>query len=644
MRSVLASAMVITMALCFLAGVILFGGVSPNVAAPMFALAFFAGLVWAIQIFLSPDAPWKKSPMNWPVVAVVAYAVVRYFTSPFEYDARIELFQIGLCALAYFIAANQFNRPIDRTLLLAVLAAVALAESAYAFWQFGAKSDAVLFWTRPEGYRGRGSGTYICPNNMAALLEMALGLIVARAALVHVRKVPLERFVLRKILLAYAALMAVGGIVITFSRTGWIVTVAGLLLFLFWGDWRPRLSWPRVAVVFAALGLMWLVASKFPPVRNYLIQSFTVRQTTDTRAVALRDPSMGGRLHMFTGTLKLIGERPVLGSGLGSWQWFYGKYKHPIIQSHPEHTHNEFLNLTSDYGLVGLLLMGTFIVGFYRHALAASAPALPAEQRAFAIGSAISISTVLAHSWFDFPFHIPANALLLAVIAGGTAAINDAQGRFVPMVMKPFARYSLASVLLLGCVTGAWLFGRTALAAHYSSLGSEAKLRFIADKSVALDYFSRAILLDPNNPEPHAKIGDIYRGQAAWRVGSEKMQERKQLALQAVDAYRHSIRLNSFQSDVLLRLGRACDLAGEDEEALKSYLRAVEVDPVNAYVHAALGRHYRDRGDLERAREAFNKSWALNTTSDLQAPFNLEELGPPPAAPVATNSPALAPR
>ena len=97
--------------------------------------------------------------MNWPVVAFLAYAVFRYFTSPFEHKARVELFQVGLCALVFFIAANQFQRPTHRTWLIACLIVVAVFESGFVLWQFATKSDAVFEWTRPEYYRGRGSGS-----------------------------------------------------------------------------------------------------------------------------------------------------------------------------------------------------------------------------------------------------------------------------------------------------------------------------------------------------------------------------------------------------------------------------------------------------------------------------------------------------
>src|SRR6185369_10218160 len=134
----------------------------------------------------------------------------------------------------------------------------------------------------------------------------------------------------------------------------------------------------------------------------------------DTKEIGLRDASIGGRIQLFAGTLKLIADRPVFGSGLGSWEWVYRKYKHPSIQDHPEHTHNEFLNLASDYGLIGFLLLLAFFVGFYRQSLLLSDARLSPEQRAFAVGSAISVPAVLVHSCFDFPLHIPANSVLLA--------------------------------------------------------------------------------------------------------------------------------------------------------------------------------------------------------------------------------------
>src|SRR5437867_7324794 len=144
MRNVLASAMVITMALCVSAGVIWFGAVTVDLAGPLYACAILLGLMWAGKLFFARAVSWKPSPLHLPVLVFAGYATVRYFTSPIEYDSRMELFQVWLLAFVYFVCAFNFYRTRDRTIIFAVLLALAFGESIYGFWQFGTKSDNVL--------------------------------------------------------------------------------------------------------------------------------------------------------------------------------------------------------------------------------------------------------------------------------------------------------------------------------------------------------------------------------------------------------------------------------------------------------------------------------------------------------------------
>jgi len=65
----------------------------------------------------------------------------------------------------------------------------------------------------------------------------------------------------------------------------------------------------------------------------------------------------------------------------------FQQYKEPgpALPTRPEYAHNDFLNLASDYGLVGFLIVVSVFVGFWRHALAVSKPGRPPEEQAFAI-------------------------------------------------------------------------------------------------------------------------------------------------------------------------------------------------------------------------------------------------------------------
>src|SRR5882672_1082211 len=114
MRNALAGTMVITMVLCIYAAVIAFAAVTPDFAAPAYALALLLALIWAGKLFGAKVVSWKHSPLHLAVVAFIGYAVARYFFSPLEYEARLDLIDICLCGLVYFIAASNFYRPRDR--------------------------------------------------------------------------------------------------------------------------------------------------------------------------------------------------------------------------------------------------------------------------------------------------------------------------------------------------------------------------------------------------------------------------------------------------------------------------------------------------------------------------------------------------
>jgi O-antigen ligase/Tfp pilus assembly protein PilF len=541
--------------------------------------------------------------LHWAVLSFVTYTVIRYFTSPFEYEARLELFQIGLCGLVYFIAANQFHHRRDRTFFVLALMILAVFESSLGMWQAFTQSDAVFHWQRP-GYTGRGSGTYICPNHLAGFLEMVLGLVVARAAIVRRESKSIERTVILKVLTIYVAAMTIMGILATLSRSGWAATLVGLLALVLLGDWRLRFSLPRLAVTLGVVAFMAFVLWNVDPIRNYLLKTFPVDSKTQT--VSLTDPTLGGRKLMWTATVGMIRDHPWLGVGIGAWQWTYQRYKDFHDMSETDYPHNDFLNLAADYGLIGFAIMLALFVCFFRHAWRIARRTESSEQRAFAVGAMISAISILVHSAFDFNLHIPANSLLLAAIMGFTVAIEDPRQRSVESPSSPLARYATGIALLAVCGVAIRFFIPTVLASHSAEEGESAK--WDTNYEEAFAYYRRASALDPLYPKPYIDMGDIYLSSARWRMTPAKQAERREFAHKAIESYERALTLNPTLAYVLVAKARAHELAGEDALALKSYEKAIEVAPFNAYAHHNLGGFYRDRGEDEKALEAFQKA------------------------------------
>lgn len=602
MRKILASAMAIAMALCLISAVVAFGGVAEENLAIPYALAILLTLMWAGKALFASKVSWVRSPLQLPVLGFAVYAVVRYFTSSLEYDSRIELFQVGLYTMVYFLAASNFYRSRDRQIILVALMGLAVAESIYGIWQFSTRSDMVLYMDRGQEYTGRASGTYICPNHFAGFLEMVLGLLLARVALRRARTRDIEGSTLQKVFIVYAALMTIVGIILTLSRGGWAATLAGLVLLMFWGEWRFRLVWPRIAVALIGIAALLLLTFKVDAVRDRFAQS--INKTSPGQ-----DLNFGGRLDTWKSTLGMISERPLLGSGPGTWKWFFPKHRSPQDQLEIDYAHQDVLHLISDYGFVGLALVLAIFSGFFWHVIRVSRSENTSEQRSFAVGSGIAVASILVHSWMDFNMHIPANALLLVTIMGMTMGIEVKGQERTRLKMNLVARIPLAVSLLFFAFAAVWYGVPTVLANRFNSLGLASKEVLYWDD--ALDYFRRAISYDSKFPDPHNWMGDIFSKQAVFRRDAA----REDAVRQAVDAFRQSLELNPRQTDIWLRLAFAYQLAGKNDEALAAYHKAIELDPNDSFVWLRLGTFYRHIGDIPRAREAIKKSYDLRPDS-----------------------------
>lgn len=619
-------AMHVLLALCLVTATLSYGAVTVRLAGPVYGLAVLLGLLWSALLFTSSTITWQQSPTHLPVACFVGYAFIRYFTSPIEYESRLDLIHVCLYALVYFLASSNFYRPRDRAILLVTLIALAFVESTYGVWQFATKAKTVLFETRPVQYQFRGGGTFFCPNHLAGFLELVLGLLVARFAIYRSVKDSVQKTVIQKVVLIYMALLVMAGIITSLSRAGWIAATLGLLSLLVWGEWRVRTLMLRVVVVVLTIGLFGLIAFNVNPVRDYVALTFA--GLDESKPIQLDDAGLGGRKHMWGATVKMIRDYPLWGTGPGTWQWFHLKYRDPRMVMHPEYAHSDVLNLASDYGLVGFALVVAIFACFFWHVVLLARRSNDSEQRSFAIGSAMGVTALLVHSWFDFNMHIPANALLLVTIMGFTVAMEDGHSRFKRVEMKPPLKYALATLLFLFFLAGGWLGGRTFLADRDTYKGNNARLSFSYDH--ALGHYQRAIEVDPKFAKPYAKMGDIYRTQSYFQIRPEWLAKRKKLAQQAIAAYQRSLTLNPYNSDVLVRLARSYELAGDDDAAFKTYQQALAIDPNNAFNHFRVGMFYRNSGDEKRAAEHFEKSRQLNWWSDQGSALNVEELRPKP--------------
>jgi O-antigen ligase len=624
LKSVFNTLLIGVVVLCLYAGTILFGGVLTEYAAPLYLLISAIAVLWALKLLLCREVTIEWSWAHLPVAVFAAHAFWRYQNSPIEYESRVELLQIGLCALLYFVVACNFSRSRDRSVIVTCLVVLAVAEAVYGLWQTRAQADIVLWLDRGEHYHGRASGSYFCPNHLAGLLEMALCVLVARLLVSRGPNVTLQSTILLKLYGAAAAIFIALGMMATLSRGGWISVVVGLLALLLGAELARLLSSRVVITIFLLLAAGGVAAWNVPRIRQRIDQDFRLQWNYVPDSSPIHVVSgFAGRYPIWRATWKMVQDRPWLGTGPGTWSWFHLKYREPRLQIRPRYAHHDVLQLAADYGIVGFGLVIGVLACFFVHAWKLTRHAESIEQRSFALGAAAAVIALLVHSFGDFNLHIPGNALWMVTLIGLTVAQSPKESNPSRIELNLWGRLALALGLLATASIVAIVGMRLSLNSRYTQLGYDTGLTFEWDG--AHRAFQYALHFDPQNPETYAQIGDAYRIEGAQEDSPAEEADRRRLAMLAVQAYRQSLALNPLQSEVMLRLAAACEMAGDNAAALSAYDNALIVDPNNAFNWLRLGLFYWRNGETARAVEALKHSQRLNNFDPIATTY-LQEI------------------
>jgi len=87
--------------------------------------------------------------------------------------------------------------------------------------------------------------------------------------------------------------------------------------------------------------------------------------------------------------------------------------------------HNDYLQLLAELGLVGFAIGAALALSVVRIALRGALKCADPQARYFAVACIGALFAIGLHSLADFNLYIPANAMLLAWIAGMTVAVES---------------------------------------------------------------------------------------------------------------------------------------------------------------------------------------------------------------------------
>ena len=278
-----------------------------------------------------------------------------------------------------------------------------------------------ILWLRPAPDYIKPLGPFVNPTHFAGFVEMgtlvALGLGLAvisrtsgRLDLAALKSTALDREWGLPRLLASGSLVLLGacGLVLSRSEGGALAFGAGLSFLVLARLKRGAavILVPTVVIAGLAVGLTRTVWPSVPWLE------------TDPLMSSQLSPSFALRADAWSRTVDVFSDFPVAGTGLATFPWAFPRYRRSGEWATLEETHNDYLQLVSETGVVGILLLAWCVWAFTRRVFSPALDHARRRKQWTTRATAAAVFAMLVHSIGDFNLQTPANAVLFATLLG----------------------------------------------------------------------------------------------------------------------------------------------------------------------------------------------------------------------------------
>lgn len=237
-----------------------------------------------------------------------------------------------------------------------------------------------------------------------------------------------------------------------------------------------------------------------------------LRRVNDESAIS---GSNGFRKLMASVAIEMFSANPVLGVGADNFGLEVNKYRAEYSAKYPgdtnlanaeneipERTHNEYLQIIAELGIVGGLLFVWFLIGLGLMALRALRQRPPLTAIASIIGVFVFLASSLVTS---YSFRLMQNGLIFFLVLAVAAKYL-----FRTPLDRKHAEFRISRKPLLA-LCGAAAFGCVVLIGYHGlrvvSVVVAANANSVADLDRAIREYNRAVTLDPENPDAEFDVG-----------------------------------------------------------------------------------------------------------------------------------------
>ncbi len=382
---------------------------------------FAVTLMWGAQAAIEGRLKLALNPLALPLIALLGVAVVQILPmasggerQTISYDAYVTT-QTGIkifASLCFFLLFTTFVSDDNRrymavNVIIAVCVLIALVG-------IGQSYIGKLLWQRGA------YGPFVNRNHFAGFLELGVGL---AGGLI------IGRVVKQSMLAIYAscALAMCAGIILSASRGGVLALAAEIVFlgiiaipnFISSRKSKDSLRPSRVGILLRFAAAMILGFSALGGA-TLLVGSEGLIQNISQSGNEVDGDAISGerfsRREIWEATSRLIKDHPYIGVGLGAYQFAYTRYDQSSGIQRVEQSHNDYLQIVADAGLVGGFIALVFVVLLFVRGFSA-AQTRNMESRAITMGALAGCFAIGVHSFVEFNLQITSNAQLFLALA-----------------------------------------------------------------------------------------------------------------------------------------------------------------------------------------------------------------------------------
>jgi O-antigen ligase len=331
----------------------------------------------------------------------------------FPFATKIEFFKWAtLMGLFFFLLRWKLlangQRGMQHFILVIML--VGIIESFYGILEFFSGHRHILY-LEGKALMSSVMGTFINRNYFAGYLLMviplSMGFLLARETGQNLyfrgwrhRLVSLDG---KTILLGFGVILMILGLLFSASRTGIVSLLLSFTLVSFFFRGRdPGQKFSRTTVLIFSLALLW---GAWIGLDAVISRFFAASEDFKIRWM------------FWANTAQILKDFPLFGSGLGTFAQIFPMYRSFHIRGLVTHAENDFLQLASETGFIGIgLLFFLFLFLFIKVFTGIRSLSYADPHRNMAIGGLIGILALMFHSLVERNMQVPANALLFTFL------------------------------------------------------------------------------------------------------------------------------------------------------------------------------------------------------------------------------------